>query len=274
MRSAAVSRPLSPVPRAPAVIEPILGRRLRRIGPPFKRNGRARGPARRLGGSGLRQEIRHGDTSAGSSQRADRGVRTERLHGPIAPATTRVVQPAGLSVDLENPVHEVDDPVLRNSGSSEGAALARPIEAQTGQRDLDHQRGAGGVSVAVVARRAADHADIGLGLRPRIERQWAPEDAHPTRPRTPPAAPPARGEWQSCGRCSEAPSPAEGRRAAQASRRVGRRWHRPGQCPQGYATGPAGSGIIANHNENLLLPPHAVPVPPAGLREAVPVSLG
>ena len=38
MRSATASRPLSPVPRAPAVIEPVLGRRLRRIGPPFKRN--------------------------------------------------------------------------------------------------------------------------------------------------------------------------------------------------------------------------------------------
>jgi len=45
MRSAAVSRPLSPVPRAPAVIELVLRRRLRRIGPSFKRNRRAPGSA-------------------------------------------------------------------------------------------------------------------------------------------------------------------------------------------------------------------------------------
>ena len=44
MRSAAVSRPLSPVPRAPALsnIEPELCRRLRRNGAAFKRNASSR----------------------------------------------------------------------------------------------------------------------------------------------------------------------------------------------------------------------------------------
>src|SRR4029453_7376277 len=36
----------------------------------------------------------------------------------------------------------------------------------------------------------------------------------------------------------------------------------------------ASSGIIANHHENLLVPPHAVPVPARRLRAEVPAGLG
>src|SRR5437867_5957970 len=114
----------------------------------------------------LRQEVGHDDASGRSGKRADNGVRPERLDRAIAPPTARGIEQRGLSMDLECPVEKVDDPVLGDAGSRKGAALASPIEPQAGQGNLDHQRGAGGMRVAVVARRAADHADVRLRLRP------------------------------------------------------------------------------------------------------------
>src|SRR5215813_14343108 len=102
-------------------------------------------PGRNVGG--LRQEICHGDTRAGSGERAEDETGPKSLDRPIAPPTTWIVEPAGLSVDFENPIHEVDDPVFRNARAGEGSVLARPIKMKTGQRDLDHQRGIGGVRV-------------------------------------------------------------------------------------------------------------------------------
>src|SRR5437899_2115348 len=80
----------------------------------------------------------------------------------------------------------VIEPVLGDAGSRKGAALASPIELQAGQGDLDHQRGAGGMRVAVVARRATDHADVRLRLRPGIERDRSLSAHVPPRPESHP----------------------------------------------------------------------------------------
>src|SRR5262249_46514236 len=45
---------------------------------------------------------------------------------------------------------------------------------------------------------------------------------------------------------------------------------RPASCWPSFAS----SGIIPNHHENLLLPPHPVSIPAGGFRADVPVGLG
>ena len=115
-------------------------------------------------GEGLRQQLRHRDP--GPRRHAAVRPTTRRT----APRSTRTATRSGQwdrhaargrPRAPEPP--EVQDPVLGHSCLRVEAPLVLTIERQAGLGDLDDERGARGVLVAVVAPGAAGHRDVGSG---------------------------------------------------------------------------------------------------------------
>src|SRR3989442_4316273 len=67
-------------------------------------------------------------------------------------------------MDLESPIDEVDDPIVRHAGAGVEAALHVPVECQARLRDLHDERRPRGMGLAVVAPTAGYHGEVGLWL--------------------------------------------------------------------------------------------------------------
>src|SRR5204862_49921 len=89
-----------------------------------------------------------------------------------------------LAVDFENAGHEVDDPVVLQTGARVQAALLVPVEVQAGLSDFDDEDRPRRVLTTIVAWTAWGHRKIRLGLRFVVERVGPIAAAHP-RPSSP-----------------------------------------------------------------------------------------
>lgn len=103
-----------------------------------------------------------------------------------------VVVAQGSAADLQRFTVEVQDPVLGHAGAGIGGELSAAVPAQGAVGDFGDQQRAPRVRVAVVARQAGHHGDVGLGLRAFIEiegKLGADVAACPARPRRPGSPP-------------------------------------------------------------------------------------
>src|SRR3989442_3238443 len=112
----------------------------------------------------LRKEVGNGDAGRGARQGKLPRVWLQDPNGAIAPAERCRGVADRRSMDLESPIDEVDDPIVRHAGAGVGAARTGPVECQARLRDLHDERRPRGMGLAVVAPTAGYHGEVGLWL--------------------------------------------------------------------------------------------------------------
>src|SRR5213593_2577517 len=117
-----------------------------------------------MDGSFLRQEV--ADENAGSrrDQELDEGLGAQDLPRSVAPAERRRRVRDRPSVDSQNAIDQVHDPVVVQASAGVEAALVLPVEGQARLRDLDDERRPRGMLTAVAPTSAARDRDVGLWL--------------------------------------------------------------------------------------------------------------
>src|SRR5262249_8457078 len=108
------------------------------------------------------------------------GVGADSRERLVAPPSTRRAWSRGLAMHFEYAVNEIDNPVVRDSGTRIRGGLASARDGEARQRDLDHEIGPGRMRVGVITRRAADDADVRFRLGPNVEADRAPDRDEPT----------------------------------------------------------------------------------------------
>src|SRR3989442_9235195 len=83
----------------------------------------------------LGKEVGDEDVGGWRGERRDMVVWPERQQRPVGPAVGRAGVGRGLAADLEHPVNEIHDPVLRQARPRVEVALAPPIKGQARVRD-------------------------------------------------------------------------------------------------------------------------------------------
>src|SRR5437667_8264113 len=117
----------------------------------------------------LRQEIGDSDGRRRRGERHDRGVGAQRFDRRVAPVPACRARARRLTMDLQYAVVEVENPVVPDSRAGICRGLPSAREGQARLRDLDDERRTSRVRGGVVTWRAANDADIRLGLGPVIE---------------------------------------------------------------------------------------------------------
>jgi len=114
----------------------------------------------------LWQQIGHGDLTGREGKRHDHGRWSQRPDGPISPSVDRPRVGTLVSIDFEDAIDEVYDPVLSNSCPRVEAALVFAVEVEARVRHLDDERGALEVRMAIVGGipRYDDQIRLELGL--------------------------------------------------------------------------------------------------------------
>src|SRR4029450_4933014 len=97
-------------------------------------------------------------------ERGDPRVGPEHLGVTVTPAKRRRRIGDRLSVYFEHPVHQVEDPVVRQARAGVHATLVLPVDAEARYRHLDCQNRARWVGPAIVVQAAGNDGNIGLGL--------------------------------------------------------------------------------------------------------------
>jgi molybdopterin-binding aldehyde dehydrogenase-like protein len=110
----------------------------------------------------LRQQRGDGDGRGRYSERRDRARRREALDGAVSPAVRRGEVGAGIAVDLQDPIHQVDDPVVDDARARIETALFDTIERQARFRHLDHQGRPRRMRVTIVPACASYDRDVWL----------------------------------------------------------------------------------------------------------------
>src|SRR5256712_4231887 len=117
-----------------------------------------------MNSSFLGQEV--ADENAGSrcGQELDERRGAQDLLRGVAPAERRRRVRDRPSVDFQNAIDQVHDPVVLQTSASVEAALVLPVEGEARLRDLDDERGPRGMLTAVAPTSAARDRDVGLWL--------------------------------------------------------------------------------------------------------------
>src|SRR3970040_1485578 len=79
----------------------------------------------------LRKEIADADPGRGGGEGAHGVHGPQGLDRPVGPPTLRLGRAVRIAVDLQDAVHQVDDPVLGDARSRVKAALALAIQAES-----------------------------------------------------------------------------------------------------------------------------------------------
>src|SRR3989442_14717955 len=111
-----------------------------------------------------REEVGRGYSGRGARQGKLPRVWPQDPNGAIAPAERCRGVADRRSMDLESPIDEVDDLIVRHAGAGVEAALHVPVECQARLRALHDERRPRGMGLAVVAPTAGYHGEVGLWL--------------------------------------------------------------------------------------------------------------
>src|SRR6058998_1342157 len=112
----------------------------------------------------LGQEVADENAGPWSGQELDEGLGAQDLLRSVAPAERRRRVRDRPSVDFQDAIDQVHEPVVLQASASVEAALVLPVEGQARLRDLDDERGPRGMLTAVASTSAVRDRDIGLGL--------------------------------------------------------------------------------------------------------------
>src|SRR3989442_2593339 len=121
----------------------------------------------------LGQEV--ADENAGSrcGQELDEGLGAQDLLRSVAPAERRRRVRDRTSVDFQDAIDQVHDPVVLQTSASVEAALALPVEGEARLRDLDDQPGPRGLLTPGAPPSAPPHRDRGRWPRPSVGAEGA-----------------------------------------------------------------------------------------------------
>src|SRR6185436_15683889 len=122
----------------------------------------------RMRGSG--HEGGDGNPGRGRGQWRDRRARGQDVDRRVGPAIGRFGIARRIAMDLDDPLHEIDDPVVRHAGASVEAGLLRAVEGEARYGDLHGEDGTRGMREAIVLAGARNDGRVRLGLRLFVER--------------------------------------------------------------------------------------------------------
>jgi len=89
----------------------------------------------------LGQEVADENAGPWSGQELDEGLGAQDLLRSVAPAERRRRVRDRPSVDFQDAIDQVHEPVVLQASASVEAALVLPVEGQSRLRDLDDERG-------------------------------------------------------------------------------------------------------------------------------------
>src|SRR5713101_7986165 len=129
----------------------------------------------------LGQEVTDENAGSRCGQGLDEGLAAQDLLRSVAPAERRRRVRDRPSVDFQDAIDQVHDPVVLQTSASVEAALALPVEGEARLRDLDDERGPRGMLTAVAPTSAARDRDVGLWLGLVVELDGALGPHQPAR---------------------------------------------------------------------------------------------
>lgn len=111
----------------------------------------------------LTDQIRDVDPRCRRGERDDDAIGRHTLDRTVQTSARPDIRRPGVAIDLQHPVDEVHDPVVRDTTAGVGRGFPAAVEADAAVRNLDDQRGAPRRPAEVIVGHRLDDRDVGLG---------------------------------------------------------------------------------------------------------------